>query len=420
MKSNNKESNIKNNIAWNTFGNIYYSFCQWFMTIVIIYLTDDYGVIGNLGLAMTITNSFTTISSFGMRSFQISDVNHQYSDSEYVTSRRITATIAFMLCFIYSISIGSNIQELACIMSYMILRLIESTEDVYQGILQINNKYDIIGKSYIIRGSLQIMVFIVAFGFTKKLELTFLLMVLSNLPVFICYDIKNVKKLVYLKKIFWTNKLIGLYRACLSIVVYNFLSSSLVTMVRVNVKKILGSGMLGLYSTIASPTVIVQLASASIFSPFIPLFAKAYNQKNIRLFKLYIRRIIICIFVGFIIVTLGALVFGELGLKILYNDEIASHVDLLLPLVWCTFFAAASWLFAAVLISIRETSSLIIGAILAFILDYLISGLFINNYGLNGASFAQIISLLFLIIYQYIFVLVKSNTITKEEKNEIL
>lgn len=416
MSSKNVESNIKTSIAWNTFGNIYYSFCQWFMTIVIIYLTDDYGVIGNLGLAMTITNSFTTISSFGMRSYQISDVNHQYSDSEYIASRRITATLAFILCFIYSVVIGSTFQELFCILSYMILRLIESTEDVYQGILQVNNKYNVIGKSYIVRGTLQILVFIVAFYFTRKLELTFFLMVLSNLPIFIYYDIANVKKVADIKRILWTNKLIYLYKACLSIVLYNFLSSSLVTIVRVNVKKILGSGMLGLYSTIASPTVIVQLASASIFSPFIPLFAKAYNEKNGKLFKQYIKKIIIFIFVGFIIVTGGVLIFGELGLKILYNNEIASHVDLLLPLVWCTFLAAASWLFAAVLISIRETKSLIFGALLSFILDYVISSIFIEKLGLNGASLAQIISLLFLIIYQYFFVLMKSNKLMKGGK----
>ena len=365
--------NMKKNVAWNTIGSIYYSFCQWLMTVIVVYLTSDYGVIGTLGLAMTITNSFTTISSFGMRSYQISDSNHQFSDSEYIASRRITAVVAFVLCAIYVIVIGTNIKELICILSYMLLRLVESTEDVYQGILQIYWRYDIIGKSYILRGTLQIFLFV----------LCFLL----------------------------TNNLIRLFKECAVLVVYYFMANSLATVVRVSIKNHMGQDLLGIYSTVASPTVIVQLLASVVFSPFLPLFAKAYNSGNKKLFSQYIKKIVVCIIIGFIFVNIATILFGKWGLQILYNSDIASHYELLLPLVWCTFFAAAVWLFAGTLISIRAIKPLVCGMTIAFFINYVLSDLLVTTFGLNGASYSQVISEVLLMLYLFVIVMIKKNQI---------
>lgn len=408
--------NMKKNVAWNTIGSIYYSFCQWLMTVIIVYLTSDYGVIGTLGLAMTITNSFTTISSFGMRSYQISDSNHQFSDSEYIASRRITAVAAFVLCAIYVIIIGTNIKELICILSYMLLRLVESTEDVCQGILQIYWRYDIIGKSYILRGTLQIFLFVLCFLLTNNLTITFLVMFFSNFVVLILYDKRIVNKIANVVTIIWSNNLIRLFKECAVLVVYYFMANSLATVVRVSIKNHMGQDLLGIYSTVASPTVIVQLLASVVFSPFLPLFAKAYNSGNKKLFSQYIKKIVVCIIIGFIFVNIATILFGKWGLQILYNSDIASHYELLLPLVWCTFFAAAVWLFAGTLISIRAIKPLVCGMTIAFFINYVLSDLLVTTFGLNGASYSQVISEVLLMFYLFVIVMIKKNQI--KEVNE--
>ena len=381
------------------------------MTVIVVYLTSDYGVIGTLGLAMTITNSFTTISSFGMRSYQISDSNHQFSDSEYIASRRITAVVAFVLCAIYVIVIGTNIKELICILSYMLLRLVESTEDVYQGILQIYWRYDIIGKSYILRGTLQIFLFVLCFLLTNNLTITFLVMFFSNLVVLILYDKRIVNKIANVVTIIWSNNLIRLFKECAVLVVYYFMANSLATVVRVSIKNHMGQDLLGIYSTVASPTVIVQLLASVVFSPFLPLFAKAYNSGNKKLFSQYIKKIVVCIIIGFIFVNIATILFGKWGLQILYNSDIASHYELLLPLVWCTFFAAAVWLFAGTLISIRAIKPLVCGMTIAFFINYVLSDLLVTTFGLNGASYSQVISEVLLMLYLFVIVMIKKNQI---------
>lgn len=382
--------NMKKNLLWNTVGSVYYSFCQWVMTIIIVYLTPNLEIIGILGLALTVTNSFTAISSFGMRSFQVSDINNQYRNEEYIMSRRVSALAAYLLCILYSVLIDCSRNELVCIMLYMLLRLVESTEDVYQGVLQKNWRFDIIGKSYLIRGTLQILMFIMVFSFTNDLKWTFGTMFLSNFLVLLIYDVRNTNKIAKISRVRWDKKILNLYKSCSILVVYNFTINSLATVVRVSIREILGNECLGIYTTIASPTVIIQLVASVLFSPFIPFFAQVYNKKEKAKFIYYIKCSIIIIAVAFGVMNILGVLFGEFALNILYTTEIASNYKLLLPLLWCTFFTACIWFLVDILIAIRKMRILLIGAVTAFVLNFMQNKYFILHFGVNGASYSQI------------------------------
>lgn len=391
---------MKKNLLWNTVGSVYYSFCQWAMTIIIVYLTPNLEIIGILGLALTVTNSFTAISSFGMRSFQVSDLNNQYCNEEYIMSRRVSALAAYLLCILYSVFIGCSRDEFICIMLYMLLRLVESTEDVYQGVLQKNWRFDIIGKSYLLRGTLQILLFVIVFSCTNDLKWTFGAMFLSNFLVLLTYDIRYTKKIGKISHIRWNKRILNLYKSCSILVVYTFTINSLATVVRVSIRETLGSECLGIYTTIASPTVIIQLVASVVFSPFIPYFAEVYNKKEKDKFISYIKCSLIIIAVAFGVVNIFGVLFGELALNILYTVEIASNYKLLLPLLWCTFFTACIWFFADILIAIRKMGILSVGAITAFVLNFIQSKYFILRFGINGASYSQIaVEVLLMIVF---------------------
>lgn len=396
------------NVMWNTIGSIYYSLCQWLMTVIIVYLTSDYGVVGTLGIAMTVTNSFTTISSFGMRSYQVSDTSHQFKNEEYIMSRRITAIVAFLLCAVYSLTVKDSWSEWFCIIIYMMLRIVESTEDVYQGVLQSNWRFDLIGKSCIMRGSLQIILFVVGFYLTNSLVFAFSLMLLSNLLVFIIYDKRNVRIIANVQKIKWSPRIIELLKNCVGLVVYNFSYNSLATVARVRLKSVLGGSLLGVYSTVASPTVIVQLLAGVAFSPFLPFFSKAYNEKNEKSFRKYIKIILLCYLMGFIVINIAGKLLGKWGLALLYNEEIAAYDELLLPLLWCTFFYACAYLLASVMIAIRCIIPLIIGSIGTYLTNYVLSIVLIKYFGMNGASYSIAVSEVLFGIYLFMFIQFKA------------
>ena len=412
------KSTLKKSIMWNTVGSVYYAFCQWVMTVVIIYMAKDYWPVGLFGLAMTVTNSFSSIASFGMRSFQVSDITKVYSNENYIMSRRLTCLVAYIACVIYSIIIGSSVEEVVCILIFMVIRVVDSTEDVYQGVLQVNWRFDVIGKSFIARGTLQLIAFIGVFLLTDKLYITFIVMALCDWAVLQFYDKRKTKQIAELGKIKLDDKIVNLLKACSKLVVYYFMVASLATVVRVSIKSICGVDELGIYSTIASPTVIIQLTASVIYSPFLPDISKSYFEGNKKRFVGYIKKIFLIIIAGFVVLNAGGYFLGHWALELLYNADVASHDELLLPLIWCTFFAACVWFFAGMLIAIRKSTQLIIGVIFAFVLNYVINKPLIHRFGQNGGSYSQVISEVLLMFIYVVMLLYNVHKYKVEESGE--
>ena len=377
------------------------------MTVVIIYMSkDDYNAAGILGLAMTVTNSFTSIGSFGMRSFQVSDIKRKFSNENYIMSRYMTCLAAYIACVIYTLFIATSTTEIVCILIYMVIRVIDSTEDVFQGVLQVNWRFDVIGKSFIARGTLQMIAFVGIYILTHRLDVTFAVMALLDGAVLILYDMRKAKSIAKLGKVKYDKKILKLLQACSKLVVYNFMMASLATVVRVSIKQLCGVDELGIYSTIASPTVIIQLTASVIYSPFLPGISKTYFEGNKKKFVGYIRNIFLIIAAAFIAVNLGGHFLGHWVLELLYNADVASHVELLLPLIWCTFFAACCWFFAGMLIAIRKTNQLLVGIVIAFVLNYVINKPLIRSFGQNGGSYSQVISEVLLMVVYIIMLLI--------------
>jgi hypothetical protein len=100
---------MKKNVIWNTAGTLVYCLCQWLITILVVHI-DSYGAAGYLSIAMTTSSSFSAISLFSMRNYQVSDVKGEFSANEYVGSRVLTSIIALITCSI-SAFVGNGIYQ---------------------------------------------------------------------------------------------------------------------------------------------------------------------------------------------------------------------------------------------------------------------------------------------------------------------
>ena len=102
------------------------------------------------------------------------------------------------------------------------------------------------------------------------------------------------------------------------------------------------------------------------------------------------------------VVNAGVFIFGKLGLKILYGEDILQYYDLFLPIIWCTIFTALIWIISAILIALRKIRLLVAGMIVDFALCLLLAEPLIERYNKNGVSIVQIavmgIYILFMIV----------------------
>ncbi|MCH4020924.1 MAG: lipopolysaccharide biosynthesis protein [Erysipelotrichaceae bacterium] len=402
------------NIAWNTFGSVFYSACQWLITVLVVHLSS-YESAGYLSLAMTTSSSFSAISLYSMRNFQVSDVKGEYNCNEYVGSRIDTCILAFVCCAIVSVWGNSSYQAL-CIIAYMIIRIAEAIVDVLHGENQKFQRYDYIGKSYIFRGLLTIVSFVVGLLTTKNLLITLFFMAALNLLSAFIYDWKKTSQLEHIQPVLFSKKIKKLLLTCLPIVIFSFLLS-LENLIPKNVlQQILGTEELGVYSSIASPTLVVQVFASVAFNPLLPGLSKLYDEKKYSHFSKNMRKV----YLGFaglcLIVTVGALLLGRWGLSLLFGKSILARYDLFLPIVWVTILTAIIWIMSSIIVAIRQIKWLLIGMIADFLLCLLIVYPIINGLGSNGVSFVQIISYSIYIVYM---ILLCEATIAKQKKKEL-
>jgi O-antigen/teichoic acid export membrane protein len=409
-----KKNTLAQAMVWNTAGNLVYCVCQWVITILAVKL-DSYGAAGYLSLAMSTSSTFSTIAMFSMRNYQVSDVNGEFKDSEYLGSRMITCIAAMVLCGLYAIN-STSMYQMLCIDAFMLIRLAESIVDVLHGINQKYDRYDLIGKSYFIRGIATDAAFIAGFVFFKDILIAILLTGIANLMLVFAYDVRQTSKLEKLSAIIKDKHIAVLLKKCTPIVITSFLLSMIPLLPRTAIQTMMGNEILGIYSSIASPTLVVQVFAAYAFNPLIPKISVLFNEKRYDAFLSVFHKIML-FFIGFaIIVCAGGWLLGKWGLNLLYGASILESYNLFMPLVWCTILTAYIWIMNSIVTAIRKIIPMMISMASGFLICCLFTNYFIQWFGSNGASYIQI--LCFVVVFAELIVITEV-TVSRGKKAHI-
>lgn len=388
------DSSMKKNVLWNTFGSIFYCGCQWLITVLVIWLSKTaYDTAGVLSLAMTTSSSFSAISLFGMRNYQVSDVNGEYCVSEYVGSRIITCILAFVACAIYSL-ISKSVYVMLCVDAFMLIRVAEALADVLHGVNQKHDRYDLIGKSFIVRAILTVVSFSVSLLIKDDIFIALLVMAICNLAAAILFDWLHTGKLETVKPVLFSKKVYELLKVCTPLVIFNFLMSVQNLMAKESLANIYGREELGIYSTIATPTLVVQVFASVAFNPFLPKISKTYIDGKISEFRKLLYTVYLALAILCIVSLGGASILGKPVLGILFasKPDLLDYFYLFIPIVWCTIMIAFIWVLSAIVIALRRIRLLVWGMIIDFLGCALIVDYVVGNLGMNGVSYVQMIT----------------------------
>lgn len=379
------------NVLWNTVGNIFYSGCQWLMTVLVVYLAT-YKEAGILSLSMTTSSTFSSIALFGMRNYQISDVKHTYSPSEYVGSRITTTLAAFAACFVGSIY-GNSLYQIGCIMCFMLIRSAEAFVDVLQGEDQMHERFDLIGTSLIARGIITVAGFSIGLKLSGDIFITLLIIAVINFLIAIFIDFGRTKKLEEIHPVLINKHILLLLRDCAPIVLSSFMLSYENLFPKNELQIIEGMSSLGVYSTIASPTLVVQVLAQVVFVPFIPKLAEYFDDGKYKEFQKAMNKTYLAL-IGFSVLTcfLAALL-GRFFLRLLFGEKILESYNLFIPMIPVTLLTGTVWILVAIVTSLRKILTLTINMAANFVLCLIFTKPFIEKFSQNGVSFVQILTL---------------------------
>ena len=391
--------NIQKNVIWNTAGTMIYCAAQWAITIIVVHMAS-YEAAGYLSLAMTTSSTFSVICLFGMRDFQISDVRGEFTPHIYVGSRILTCLAAFLICAIVA-AIGNSGYQALCIVGFMLIRVAEGLVDVLYGEDQKLDRYDLIGKSFILRGIGLVLSFVTGMLMTKDLLSSIILMAASSLLIAVFFDCRITMTLEKIRPVLWNQEVRKLLLHCAPIVVYSFLLSAQNLTAKSVLQQVEGTTILGIYSSMASPTLVVQVFATVVFSPFLPRLSKMIEENNMASFRKAMRKVYLFYVCLAIVVQCGAMILGRWGLKLLFGKSILAYYNAFYPIVWCTILLGCVYTMGAILVALRKIRFLCFGMIADYIICLLLAQPFIQRYEMNGASIVQIVCFMLFIIYSF-------------------
>lgn len=381
---------LKQNMLWNSVGSMVYLGCQWLITVVVVRLSGGYDAAGVLALGMSVSNIFSPIGYYKIRPYQVSDVDEEFTPGQYIAFRIVTVGFALAIMVVYGLLTCPG-YTIPCVFLYGIYSLGPVFVDVVQGIDQQRNRMDIIGKSLIVRGFLSLASFVVVMKATGSLLMALLAMTVLTFAVIALYDLRETEKLgVSLKPDFGWKAIRTLLVVCFPAVVALFFSSAVPSLPRQVLGNMYGEAALGVYASVASPVLIIQMGAQYLYAPVLGVLAQSYKRGDAKKFV----KIVLAISLGIVAIALvGIVVFLFLGgplLSLMYGDSILPYLYLLNPLVICTAMVAFAWFLGDLLIAIRDMTGNFIAYLIAFVICLVTMNPFIALWELNGASFVVI------------------------------
>lgn len=397
-RNNNAVPNLKANMLWNAAGNLVYLGLQWLITVLVVRI-NGYTDAGILSLAMSISAIFQNVASFGVRNYQVSDLQPKYTDSQYVSLRWITCILSFVLCFGFVQMNSYSLKQEGGILLFMVFRIAENYADVLHGIAQKRNRLDLAGKSFLLRGVFTFISFLLSYFVTKNINLSIACMAVISFVLICLYDSKKIHTLSDYHLCFRDKKMKEIVFESLPLCIYMMLSASLTMIPRYCLERIMGSEALGGYASIYAPAVLMQAAAGYLYVPLISVFAGYRKAGAVSKYRSLFGKVTATILGATTLITVISSVIGDVFMPVIFGESILEYTYLLPSIVVCTGLTAYSAFLCTLMTIERKILQLTVVHVMGVFICILTSYHFIVRDGIIGSSYSQIITQIMVIAF---------------------
>jgi O-antigen/teichoic acid export membrane protein len=434
-----QDRSIQKNMIFNTAGSLIYYACQWSMSVLIVHLSG-YEAAGILAIAMTVCASPAIVSLFNVRSYQVSDIDGQYTPKTYIRSRKYTNLLAYLVCICMVLVGGYNLEKASVILTFMLYKLAEGTADVYYGIEQRWGRLDYAGISMTLRGIGTIVSFVLVQHFLGNLLLSMIAITVCSYAVILLYDRRKVRT--------WTaeepeagapaaggrnavsassaeaqsggrsaaearraqrNAVWKLLVTCVPLAVVAFLNNFSVNLPKIALESNFGSEVMGYFSSVTSPTLVVQMAASTIFAPLVTPLTEAFSRKDKSAFYGLLGKFAILLSVLAVLCLAGAAVLGRWVLNFLFGAKIDPYVYLFIPGILVSVLLAINASLFSVCTLIREIKKQYLVGIMGIVVSAGLAFTVVPGFSMNGVIYAQMGTMAVQILIQILLITRKLN-----------
>lgn len=366
---------------------------------------------GIFTIAYANANLFLNLGKYGMRNFQVSDIDERFPFAAYARSRIVTCVAMMLAGTAYTLysaaTVGYAPEKTLVILVMILFKVVDAAEDVFNGNYQQHGRLDVAAKVMTARLASTIVLFAGGIVATQSL--------LAGLTVATVYTIA-----FFAGEVAWAwvryrlpvldqpsaaaterpdeqviprlqkRPTLSLLKECFPVFLALFLLFYIGNAPKYAIDAVMDDASQAYYGYIAMPVFVVGLLATFIYNPIIVSLTRDWAEGRRDAF---VRRFLVqCLLILGItaVCVAGAWLLGVPVLNILYNAELAPYKTDLLVLVAGGGFLALTTLFTTGITIIRRQDRLIWGYIAVSVLAFALCPVAVNTAGIDGASWAYL------------------------------
>lgn len=387
---------------WNTISGLLMAF-QSVIMLIVLTRTCDVTTSGIFTLAYAHASLFLNLGKYGIRNFQVSDVNEEYDFRGYFVARLISVLAMILLgsaCLAYSArTVGYSAEKSLTLFMMLVFKAVDAMEDVFHGNYQQHGRLDVGAKMLTLRMFTMIALYACLIFITRNLLLSLTATTIFTGSFFVAETlwVRRHFSLPVTDRIHFFNsrKVLAqagrLLRDSFPVFLATFLLFYIGNAPKYAIDAVMDDAAQAHYGFIAMPVFVVGLLANFIYNPIIASLAENWNLGERGAFaRRFALQVLIIVGITAICVV-AAWLLGVPVLNFLYNTELEPYkLDLVILMVGGGLLAVAT-LFTTGITIIRCQSKLTAGYIIVALLAAVASPHAVSIAGVDGASWIYLL-----------------------------
>lgn len=376
---------LRKSAVWNLVSSIEYSLQSAVLMLIVTRVGGLYDA-GVFTIAYTVTQMMATIGSYGMRSFQVSDIKKEYSFGSYLSSRLISILAMIVICMSYSFYQGYDGSKLFIMAMLCCYRIVDDLEDVFHGEMQKSMRLDVASKIMAVRIFIATAAFAISYIVTKSLTVSSVVLTLTAAVVSLYL---NLLVTGFFKDITFKLEKTGVIRllwVCLPICIGGFLYNYLVNAPKYAIDRNLSEETQTIFSILFMPVFVINMLSSFIFKPMIVNMGILWNEGKKKSFIITVAKQMLLITALTIICMLGGWLIGIEVLGFMYGVGLEEYRLLFTLLIAFGGMAALVSFLVVILTIIRRQNYIMLAYGIGVATDWLFIDKIVTEYEIWGAG----------------------------------
>lgn len=378
----------KSSYAWNSLSGLMFAMQSALMLIVIM-RTNGLEDAGIFSIGYAIASLMSIIGEYGVRKYQVSDINEEIDFTDYHFHRIITCLTMFIVVFSYLLTFflrgQYSLNKFLVILFIGMLKVVESYADVFYSRYQQLRRLDIAAKTNSFRIILAMVACMISLVKTGNLLISVIIWFVTAAVAMCFSSILVISEFGSMAIRFRKNKFIKITKDCFPLFLGMFLLLYVGNAPKYAIDASMDDRVQACYNFIFMPVFVIGLFANFVFNPVLVKLAFEWDAGNIKKFKLMIIRQL-GVITG--ITTLAILVALTIGCPVLgwlYNADLEKYRIALTVLMVGGGMLALVNFFTVVVTVVRGQKKLMLGYIAVAIVAKIMSKYFVANYGIMGA-----------------------------------